>query len=109
MIIEKTLLTAFYLLTPFLILHLCDRSRFLRKIGAVIIAYFMGIVFGSIEIIEPETISGLQDVVINTSVSLAIPLLLFSTNLKNTLLLARKTIMSLLIALVVVVVVVFAG
>ena len=109
MIIEKTLLTAFYLLTPFLILHLCDRSRFLRKIGAVIIAYFMGIVFGSIEIIEPETISGLQDVVINTSVSLAIPLLLFSTNLKNTLLLARKTIMSLLIALVVVVIVVFAG
>ncbi len=109
MVIERTLLIALYLLLPLLILHLCDRFRLLRKIGAVILAYFVGIVFGSIEIFDPQTISGLQDAVINTSVSLAIPLLLFSTNLKNTLLLARKTITSLLIALFVVVVVVFVG
>ncbi len=106
---EKTLLVAFYLLSPMLIMHLCDRFSFLRKVGSVIIAYLVGIVFGSVEIFEPDTISGIEDIVINSSVSIAIPLLLFSTNLKNTLLLARKTIISLLIAIFVVVVVVFIG
>ena len=94
---------------PLLILHLCDRFSVLRKIGAVIIAYVVGIVFGSAEIFNSDSISGIQDVVINISVSIAIPLLLFSTDLKRTLLLARKTIMSLSIALFVVVAVVFAG
>ena len=109
MAVEKTLFVAFYLLTPLLIMHLCDRFSFLRKIGAVIIAYFVGVVFGSVELFEPESISGIQDAVINISISIAIPLLLFSTELKRTILLARKTIISLLIALFVVVVVVFTG
>jgi len=109
MAVEEILLIAFYLFSPLLILHLCDRFSVLRKVGAVIIAYFVGILFGSAEIFEPESISGIQDAVINISVSIAIPLLLFSSDLKKTLLLARKTIISLLIALLVVAVVVFTG
>ena len=106
---EKILLVAFYLLSPLLIMHLCDRFSVLRKIGAVIIAYFVGILFGSAEIFEAESISATQDAVINISVSIAIPLLLFSSDLKKTVLLARKTIISLFIAVAVVAVVVFAG
>jgi len=99
----------FYVFVPFLILHLCDRFSFLRKIGSVILAYFIGIVFGSLELVPREEIAGVQDMLINLSVSLAIPLLLFSTDLKKVLKLARKTLISLVIALFSVVFVVFAG
>jgi len=88
---------------------MCDRFKFLTKVGSVIIAYFIGIVFGSLEFIDTETIAGVQDLLINLSVSLAIPLLLFSTDLKKIMKLARKTLISLVIALFSVVVVVFAG
>ena len=105
----KIFVALFYLLSPLAIMHLCDRFKFLRKIGSVIIAYFIGIVFGSLELFNPETISGVQDTLINISVSIAIPLLLFSTDMKKILKLARKTLISLAIALFSVVVVVFAG
>jgi uncharacterized membrane protein len=99
----------FYIFVPFLILHLCDRFSFLKKVGSVILAYFIGIVFGSLELVPREAIAGIQDMLINLSVSLAIPLLLFSTDLKKVLKLARKTLISLVIALFSVVIVVFAG
>ena len=105
----KIFIALFYVLTPFLIMHLCDRFSFLRKIGSVILAYSVGIAFGSIELVPRESIAGIQDMLIKLSVSLAIPLLLFSTDLKKVLKLARKTIISLVIALFSVVAVVFAG
>ena len=107
--IVKILIALFYLLTPLAIMHLCDRYKFLRKVGSVIMAYFIGIVFGSLDLVDSGAIAGVQDTLINLSVSLAIPLLLFSTDLKKVLKLARKTLISLLIALFSVVVVVFAG
>jgi len=105
----KILVALFYVLTPLLIMHLCDRFRFLRKIGSVIIAYFAGIVFGSVGLVDREAILGVQDMLINLSVSIAIPLLLFSTDLRKVLKLARKTLLSLFIALFSVMIVVFAG
>ncbi len=105
----KILVALFYILTPLLIMHLCDRFKFLTKIGSVIIAYFAGIVFGSVGLVEAETIQGVQDTLINLSVSIAIPLLLFSTDLKKVMKLARKTLLSLFIALFSVMIVVFAG
>lgn len=41
----------FYFLTPFLILFLCKKSKTIKKIGAIIIAYLTGILFGNIGII----------------------------------------------------------
>ncbi len=107
--IVKILVALFYIFTPLLIMHLCDRFKFLTKIGSVIIAYFAGIVFGSVGLIDKETIAGVQEILINLSVSIAIPLLLFSTDLKKVLKLARKTLLSLFLALFSVMIVVFAG
>jgi uncharacterized membrane protein len=41
----------FYFITPFLILFLCKKSKTIKKIGAIIIAYITGIIFGNIGII----------------------------------------------------------
>ena len=109
MMTEKILLVLFYVLSPLLIMHLCDRYGFLRKAGPVLLAYFTGIVSGTLNLFETAGMTGIQDMVINISVATALPLLLFSTDLKKITLLARKTLLSLFIALVVVATAVFTG
>jgi uncharacterized membrane protein len=46
-----TALFLFYFLTPFFILFLCKKSKTIKKIGAIILAYITGIIFGNIGII----------------------------------------------------------
>jgi len=41
-------LALFYLFAPLLILHLCHRYPFVNKLGAVIIAYLVGLLIGNI-------------------------------------------------------------
>jgi uncharacterized membrane protein len=51
MTITLALLAVFYLLTPLLILHLCHNYRFVNKLGAVIVAYVVGLLLGNIGIL----------------------------------------------------------
>jgi len=87
---------------------MCDRFSFLKKIGSVILAYFTGIVVGSAGIFG-DGIEVIQDVIMNVSVSVAIPLMLFSTDIRKVKKLASGTLLSLIIVLFVVVFVVFVG
>lgn len=41
-------LVIFYVFTPLLILHLCHRYKFVNKLGAVIVAYLVGLLIGNI-------------------------------------------------------------
>jgi uncharacterized membrane protein len=91
-------LVLFYFLTPFLILHLCHRFPFINKLGAVLIAYFAGIVIGAFNIIPPEY-KELQEIIMTITVPLALPLMLFSSNIRTWTKLAGKTLLSMVISI----------
>lgn len=139
------LLAAFYLFIPLLILHLCHNYRFVNKLGAVIVAYAVGLLLGNIGLLpsmgtylnefmlnHPKVtttevqdllaqglisqhdflayqIYQLRDLIMSVTILLAIPLMLFSANLKQWGKMAGKTLASLFAGLFSVVVVIIAG
>jgi len=102
------LLVLFYVLSPVLILYLDHRFSFVNKIGAVVVAYVLGFVVGNLGIM-PEGSHEVQEVITMITIPLAIPLLLFSSNIRQWLKLAGSTALSLLFGLLSVLVMVFVG
>ena len=100
--ISTILLVAFYLLMPLLILYSCQKFSLLRKLGAIIIAYGIGLVVG-VSGLLPEDSREIQDTIVTITIPLAIPLMLFSSDVKAWTKLAGTTIISLIIALIAVV------
>lgn len=139
------ILAIFYVFTPLLILHLCHRFPFVNKLGAVIIAYLVGLIVGNIGLlpgmgtylneyltINPKATAGdvkallsagvisenellafniykLRDLLMSITILLAIPLMLFSANVKEWGRMAGNTLKSLLIGFFSVLVVIIAG
>lgn len=83
-----------FLLAPALVLGLCRRSRVLAALSPIFICYVVGIVYGNLVPVD----DGAADVVYSGSVILAIPLLLFTVDLRAWVRLARPTIVSCLLA-----------
>jgi len=103
-----TLLALFYIISPIIILYLCNKFSVLNKIGAVLLAYATGLILGNVGIL-PDNAEQVQDIMTTITIPLAIPLLLFSANIKTWFTMAGKTMLSMIIALVSVVIVVFVG
>jgi uncharacterized membrane protein len=106
----SVLLVLFYLVFPLLILHFCHRYRFINKIGAVVVAYVVGFIIGNTGIIP--LIPGAGDtlnLLTTFTVPVAIPLLLFSMDIRRLSGIAGKTLLSLFIAIIAVTATVFAG
>jgi uncharacterized membrane protein len=135
----------FYFVTPILILFLCHKSSLFNKIGAIIIAYFIGIVFGNTGILPKASsafrgvlssrpslpsnealelfqqgvikhsdllynnISSIQNLVLTIVVPLAIPLLLFSLDLRNSFKNLKRGLFSMLVAMVSLIICAFIG
>jgi len=80
--LATALLLVAYVLLPALVLWLCARVTLARRIGAVILCYLVGIAVGNSGLapaeLKPALVS-LQDV----AVALALPLLLFSSNVRR--------------------------
>ncbi|MDP2424117.1 MAG: DUF819 family protein [Bacteroidales bacterium] len=138
-------LALFYIFMPLLILHLAHRYRYVNKLGAVIVAYAVGLVLGNIGVLpsmgsylndfmllNPKAtlndmdalqaggqisisellafkIYKLRDLLMTITILLAIPLMLFSANMKQWRNLAGKTLVSLVIGLFSVVLVIVVG
>ncbi len=102
------LLVAFYIFTPFLILYACHRLSLLRRLGAILVAYGVGILAGASGLL-PDNAAAIQDIIATITIPLALPLMLFSSNIKSWIKLAGNTIKSLVIALVAVVIAVVSG
>ncbi len=98
----------FYLFFPAVILYLTHKFTVLNKIGSVLIAYFFGLVIGNSGLM-PDNVSEIQKNFSEISVLLALPLLLFSANLKAWLNVAGKTMLSGLLVVVAVVITVVSG
>ncbi|WP_439185327.1 DUF819 family protein [Carboxylicivirga taeanensis] len=95
----QVLVVMLYTALPALVLFLCDKYQFLNKIGSVILAYLFGLLLGLSGLID-ERFEMVQEVLMAVTVPLAIPLLLFSSNVRAWKKLAAQPFYSLLFALV---------
>jgi uncharacterized membrane protein len=104
----KILLVLFYFLFPVLVIYLGSRFSLIKKIGSIVICYAVGLLIGNLNIL-PDDIYGLQDILTSITIPLAIPLLLFSENVRRVIKMARTTFFSLILGLVSVIIMVVAG
>jgi uncharacterized membrane protein len=88
----------FFLGTPILIIYLAGKIPLLNKLGAVLIAYILGLVLGNIGVL-PDNASEHQNLLITLTIPLALPLLLFSLNIRRWVNLAGKTLLSMFLAM----------
>jgi len=95
-------LIVFYLFFPFIVILACIRFKSVNKIGAVFVCYVAGAVLGNSGIL-PNGSAGLQDTLSGASVVVALPLLLFSMNVKAWLKTAGKAILSMTGATIIIV------
>ncbi|HDR51512.1 MAG TPA: DUF819 family protein [Mariniphaga anaerophila] len=139
-------LILFYLLMPVLLIYLCKISNTLDRVGAVVLAYAVGLVLGNIGLLPTASdaliqalggtrtflpddelrefmkttgfterdlaynqIAQLQESIMNYSILIALPLMLFSLHLKKWLKNARNTLLSLVLAMVSLLVAIFIG
>lgn len=93
----NALLILFYLLASALVVFLCNRFKWMNNVGAILWAYGIGLVIGSLHLL-PEGSQKIQSSISDIAVPLAIPLLLFSLNFKKWIKLAKTTFFSMLTA-----------
>lgn len=86
-------LILFYVFFPAIILYFTHKYSLMNKIGAVVIAYFFGLVIGN-SMLMPDGADQLQETFSEISILTAIPLLLFSSNIKQWFRIAGKTMLS---------------
>jgi len=106
--VAKVFLVLFYVFFPMAILYLCRKVPMINKLGSVVIAYGVGLIIGNTGIL-PEGSQSLLDGLTTITVPLAIPLLLFSANIRAWFSMAGKTLLSMLGALIAVIIVVTTG
>lgn len=104
----KVLLILFYLTSPALILYLCKKFPFLDKLGAVGIAYVIGLLLGNIGILNSDY-KVIQDTINSIAIPLALPLLLLSINLKQWSRLAGRTALSMFLGIIAIVTAIVIG
>jgi len=102
------ILIAYYFGVPAFIVWITLKNKTLDKIGAVVISYIIGLIIGNLGLI-PEQYLGFQETVSEVVIAIAIPLILFSSELKKWFKLIKTTIISLILGLVSVVIVVYVG
>lgn len=102
------ILITFYLLFPALVVYLCYRFPAINSIGPVIICYITGIILGNTGIF-PEGAAQVQSSMSELTVVVALPLLLFSMDIRKWWHLAGRTILSFTLATVAILVMASAG
>jgi uncharacterized membrane protein len=139
------LLLVFYVFFPAAIVYATRKSALLNKVGAVVLAYLVGVLLGNIGLLPgmsgelrsllggraflpggqmneyvqqgvltdadilPNQIAHLQEVLMTVTIPLAIPLLLFSLDVKRWLHLARRAMVSMVLGIVSLTTVIFIG
>lgn len=96
------------ILFPAIIIFLEGKYKVIKKVGAVLVCYGIGLVVGNIGIL-PEGSAKYQDLLTQISIPLSLPLILFSMDVKKWLKSAGSAFGSLLIGLISVLVMIFIG
>lgn len=105
---KLVILLAFFILAPVVILYLEHYFSIMKKIGAVLICYAVGLIIGNAGIL-PEGAAKYQELMTNLTIPLALPLILFSMDIRSWFSQAATAMKSLLLGLFTVILMVVAG
>lgn len=105
---QTLILVIFFILAPFVILFLEKHFIMVKKVGAVLICYGLGLIIGNLGIL-PEGIEKYQELLMNVTIPLALPLILFSLDVRKWLRMAGSAMLSLGIGLFTVIAMVIVG
>lgn len=95
-----------FILFPALAIWLSSKIKILQKIGLVLICYIAGMIVGNTGIL-PADFSPVQSLVQDISVALALPLLLFSLDVKRWLKISKSGLICMLLAVIAIAVTTF--
>ncbi len=98
----------FFLAAPALFVFAAYRIDRIAKLGTIVLAYGVGLLIGNIGVL-PDDIGVVQNAMTTFTVPVALPLLFFSLNLGSWRTLAKKSVLSLLAAMIAVIVGSFAA
>jgi uncharacterized membrane protein len=97
-----------FIITPIIVLYLEGRFAILKKIGAVLICYALGLIVGNIGVL-PEGADKYQNLLTEITIPLSLPLILFSIDVKSWSKMARSAFLALITGLISVVTVIILG
>lgn len=97
-----------YILGPVLLLFGCKKFRLLNQFGTVGLGYVLGIILGNIGLVD-EKIKPLQDNLSSVTIALALPLLLFSINIRQWSRLALRTSLAMILGIISVLMIISIG
>lgn len=83
-----------FFLLPAGLLWLVERQSWARKIGSIVLAYASGLVLGNAGLI-PDAVAGVQTSLSEITIALALPMVLFTLNIKEWSSVAGKAMLSL--------------
>jgi len=108
MSIHMILMFVFFLLTPVLVIYLEGKYKIVKKIGGVLICYILGALVGNIGLL-PEGAFKYQDLLSQLTVPLALPLILFSMDIRKWFKMAGSAFSSLFLGLFTVILMILVG
>ena len=106
--LHVVLMITFFFLMPIVIIFLEGKYKIVKKIGGVLICYVLGALVGNIGLL-PEGAYKYQDLFTQLTVPLALPLILFSMDVRKWFKMAGSAITSLLLGLFTVILMIFVG
>lgn len=92
-----SLLTVIFFILPGILLYLMQHQTWAKKIGAVVLCYATGLLLGNLNIL-PSAFVPLQNQLSEITIALALPMLLFTLDVKQWSKVAGKAILSMLLA-----------
>lgn len=98
----------FFLLTPVLVIYLEGKYKIVKKIGGVLICYILGALVGNTGLL-PEGAFKYQDLLSQLTVPLALPLILFSMDIRKWFKMAGSAFSSLFLGLFTVILMILVG
>ncbi len=90
---STVVLIVFYLLFPVVAISLARKNSICNKLGAVVICYIAGIIIGNIHVL-PANLAPIQNPLMLVAISLALPLMFFSIDVRRWSRLAGKSLLS---------------
>lgn len=106
--LKYIILILFFVLTPILVIYIEKRYDIVKKVGAVLLCYAIGLIIGNLNML-PDGVQKYQELLSNITIPLALPLILFSMNIRQWFTHAKETMVSLLIGVITVIIMVVGG
>jgi len=96
-LVMEILFALFFVILPAAILWLIQHQSWAQKMGAIILCYGTGLLLGNLGLI-PQSVAPIQNTLSEVTIALALPMLLFTLNVKQWSQVAGKAMLSMVLA-----------